>query len=170
MTDVITKLYSPEYYEKLQEQIKAIGDAPNMVIDREASFKPSFIYSSAQISDHSSMMHQYMLVDKPLLWYQNLSLSMTGEELIGCGWMEQARNFHEIRDFLEHIRDGVDRNSQRRGEVIRQDLPLADGRCGERVCEAVWNALHQDDGISRSSSSREQKGGREYGKASDLWS
>lgn len=149
MTDVVTKLYSPRAYRTLQEYIRTVKNAPNMVMDQEVSFEASFAYSDAQVSDHSSMMHQYMLMDKPLLWFQNLSSSMTGEELIRCDWMERAKQSAEIIDFLEQIRCGEDRNAQRRKEIIEQDLPTADGRCGERVCEAVWEAIHQEDGILR---------------------
>lgn len=145
MTEVITKLYSPEQYQQLQEQLQAVEKAPNMVVDREVSFKPSFVYSDAQISDHSTMMHQYLLMDKPLLWFQNLLSSMTGKELIGCDWMEHTRQVDGILSFIERILNGEDRNAQRRKETISQDLPLADGHCGERVCEALWNALHQED-------------------------
>ncbi len=148
MTDVITKLYSPKVYQQLQEHIQAVECAPNMVVDREVSFKPSFVYSDAQISDHSSMMHQYMLMDKPLLWFQNLSSSMTGEELISCTWMERAKRVHEILDFLERIRRGEDPNAPLRKKTVEQDLPTADGCCGERVCTVLWKGLHQEDGIS----------------------
>lgn len=147
MTDTVTKLYSPEQYEWLQQCIQAVEGAPNMVVDRETSVMPSFAYSNAQISDHSSLMHQYMLMDKPLLWFQNLLSSMTGEKLIGCGWMERAAQPQEIIDLMERIRCGEDRNAGLREKTIQQDLPLADGRCGERVCEAAWSALHQEDGI-----------------------
>lgn len=151
LTDTVTKLYTPELYELLQEHIRAVENAPNMVVDRETSFRPSFVYSDAQISDHSSMMHQYMLTDKPLLWFQNLSASTTGEELVGCSWMEQAERDDEILAFLDRIRNGEDRNAPLRREITARDLPQADGRCGERVCEAVWEALHKEDGISYSS-------------------
>jgi len=147
MTETVVKLYAPELYEAFQAHIRAVEAAPNMVIDREVSFRPAFAYSDAQFSDHSSMMQQYLLMDKPLLWFQNLSASMTGEELVGCGWMERAERADEIIAFLERIRCGEDQNAYLRKETVARDLPLADGRCGERVCEMVWQALHQEDGI-----------------------
>lgn len=147
MTDTITKLYSPEAYGQLQGYIQSVEKVPNMVVDREVSFEPSFACSDAQISDHSSMMHQYLLMDKPLLWFQNLTASTTGETLIGCDWMEQTGQLSGILAFLERIRCGEDRNAQLRKQTVEQDLPTADGHCGERVCEALWEALHQDDGI-----------------------
>lgn len=147
MTDVVTKLYSPERYQHLQERIQAVKSAFNMVIDQEVSFKPSFIYSDAQISDHSTMMHQYLLMDKPLLWFQNLSSSMTGEALIGCDWMERTQQSDGILSFMERIRNGEDPHFQRRQETIRQDLPLADGHCGARVCASLWEMLHQEDAM-----------------------
>lgn len=148
MTETVLKLYMPELYEKFQEYISRVKNASNMVMDLETSFEAAFVYSDAQISDHSSMMQQYLLMDKPLLWFLNLSSSMTGEELVGCGWMERAKGIDEIIAFLEHIRQGEDRNAQSRKETVRRDLPWADGRCGERVCETVWEAMHLEDHVS----------------------
>jgi len=147
MTETVAKLYTPELYASLQKYIQAVDAAPNMVIDREVSFRPSFFYSDAQFSDHSSMMHQYLLMDKPLLWFLNLSSSMTGEELIGCEWMERAERADGIIAFLERIRRGEDKNAHLRKETIEKDLPMADGCCGKRVCEKVWEDLHREDGI-----------------------
>ena len=148
MTETITRLYSPDRYAQFQEQLRMVDDAPNMVIDREVSFKPAFAHSDAQVSDHSSMMQQYLLMDKPLLWFQNLSASTTGEELVRCGWMERGERADEILAFLERVRRGEDRNAAVRQEIIAQDLPLADGCCGKRVCETVWDAIHREDGIT----------------------
>lgn len=147
MTDVITKLYSPKLYEQLQQYIRAVDGTSNMVMDREVSFKPSFVYSDAQISDHSTMMHQYLLMDKPLLWFQNLSSSTTGEAFIGCDWMERAEQPDEILAFLERVRRGEDRGALLRKETVTRDLSFADGHCGERVCETLWESLHKTDSL-----------------------
>lgn len=149
MTETILKLYKPKgMYEQFQRNVQAVKKAPNMVMDCETSFEASFAYSDAQISDHSSMMHQYLLMDKPLLWFMNLSSAMTNEEFIGCEWMEQARRCDEIIAFLEHIRQGEDKKAHLRKKTVERDLPQADGRCGERVCETVWEAMHQEDCMS----------------------
>lgn len=147
MTDTITKLYSPEAYRQLQACMQAVEQAPNMVLDRETSCLPAFAWSNAQISDHSSMMHQYLLMDKPLLWFQNLTASTTGEVFIGCGWMERTSRSAGLISFLERIRAGEDRNAKLRQRTMEQDLPLADGHCAQRVCEGLWSALHREDGV-----------------------
>ena len=62
--------------------------------------------------------------------------------------MERAKRVHEILDFLERIRRGEDPNAPLRKKTVEQDLPTADGCCGERVCTVLWKGLHQEDGIS----------------------
>jgi len=148
MTDTVTKLYSPNNYSYWKECVKAVENAPNAVLDKEVSFIPAFFYSDAMLSDHGSMVQQYLLMDKPLGWFTNSGSSpLTGESFIGCQWQEHTESIGAILSFLNRISQGEDRNSMLRKMVLQQDLSLADGRSGERVCETVWNAMHIEDGL-----------------------
>lgn len=150
MTEAVTKVYCPEQYGYLEQCMERVENAPNAVLDRESSYMPSFICSDAQISDHSSLMQQYLPMDKPLLWIGNPALSTTGKEFISTKWMERTDTAEGICRFLDRIHRGEDPNSELRRSIRQRDLPLADGRCGERVCLALWDALHTEDGLARS--------------------
>lgn len=153
MTDTVTKLYyPPQYYEKLQRNIAEAEKAPNMLVDKNASYNAAFDCSDAMISDYSSLMFQYFLMDKPVLWIKRGAASgpfngqlSADEVLIDCHWMEEAENLEAVFQFLERIRQGKDRNADLRKAILRQDLPLADGHCGERVGNALWEAMHRED-------------------------
>lgn len=147
MTEVVTKLNYPERYTELQDYKKRIYLAANMIEDKEPSFRAAFIFSDAQFSDHSTMMQQYLPMDKPLLWMNNLSSALTGEEFISTKWMERGNTCADILSFLERIREGTDLNHMLRKEILKHDLPLTDGSCGERVSKALWEALHKEDSI-----------------------
>lgn len=149
MTDAVTKLYYPaQYYERLKECIALVDAAPNMVYDREASYDAAFCGSIAMISDLSSMMFQYLLLDRPVLHIKTNGRGRVGKDFfIDDCWMEQAKNVEEIQHFLEEVCCGADKNAQVRAMVRQRDIPLADGRCGGRVCESVWKLLHKEDGL-----------------------
>lgn len=141
MCDTVTKLYYPDQYPAWQEMLRQAEAAENVLVDRETSFLAAFSASHAMVSDTSSMLPQYLLFDKPTLWTRS---RLTGEEFIDCRWMEQAGRAEDILAFLERVRDHEDRNAALRTAICKRDLPLADGHCGERVCEAVWNALQEE--------------------------
>ena len=134
------------------QNIAAVKASSNMIIDENASYNPSFFCSNAMISDYSSMMFQYFVMDKPVLWIKRQGgigpfngKILTDEVIIDGSWMEEAINQDEIFGFMERIRNGEDRNADMRRAVLNRDLPLADGHCGERVCNALWDAMHEED-------------------------
>lgn len=147
MTETVVKLYSPERCLDLQRYFSQVSRAPNMILDRGTSYLPAFSCSSAQISDHSSLMQQYLPMDKPLLWVDTLAPSVTKEEFIRTAWMERASTAEEIVQFLNRVARGEDVNAQLRKQIYAQELPMADGRCGARVCEQLWSCLHKEDGL-----------------------
>lgn len=146
MTDTVTKLYCPDMYPAYKALLRRVKNMSNAVVDELASCKAAFCYSDAQISDYSSLLPQYLLMDKPALMVRNDRVwSFTGEEFMSSQWLEQTDCTSGILAFLDRIRQGEDRNAEIRRQVLEQELPLADGRSGERVCEALWDATHTED-------------------------
>lgn len=148
MTETVTKVYLPERTVYLHQCKERVKNASNMVLDEETSFLAAFVYSHAQISDHSSMMQQYLLMDKPLLWVGIPAFGATGEEFISTQWMERAENATDILHFLERCSRGQDANSTLRGTICQRDIGRVDGCCGKRVSQALWTALHSEDKIT----------------------
>lgn len=153
MTDTVVKLYYPaSFYEQLRNCIAHLKAAPNMLVDENESYLPAFSCSDGMISDYSSMMFQYLVLDKPTLWIKQRGKTgpfegamVTDEFLIDCCWMEEAYEPNKIFSFMERVRAGEDRNAELRKTILNRDLPLADGRCGERVRDAAWEAMHKED-------------------------
>ena len=145
MSEAIMKLYQPEQYLKLEKMMDTVRSTNNMVLDTDAEYGPSFVCSHAQISDFSSMMTQYLLMDKPLLWIdipgKTLAVKESEEQMVSNHWMEKGANIEDIIAFLQRIRRGEDRNRTLRTEVRAQYLPLADGKAAERICERLWKDL-----------------------------
>lgn len=145
MTDTVTKLYHPNQYAGYQKNLRRAEKAENIVIDRETSCNAAFSASDAMISDWSSLLPQYLLIDKPALWIDNHAVQFTGEEFIESRWMERGETIDDLFAFMERIRSGEDRNAILRRMIRKRDIPLADGRCGVRVCEELWREMHQED-------------------------
>lgn len=97
------------------------------------------------ISDWSSLLPQYLLINKPAMWIDSHAFQFTGEQFIESSWMERGETIDDIFAFMERVRNGEDRNAALRSMIQQRDLPLADGHCGERVCNALWSELHQED-------------------------
>lgn len=153
MMHTVAKLYyPPEVYERLQKNIAAAKAMPNMIYDDLASYETGFSCSNAQISDFSSMMFQYLLLDKPVLWIRKKGIygpyngEMKADEyFIDWRWMEEAWNAEEVLQFLDRIRRGQDEKADIRRLVLERDVPLADGHCGERLRETLWDSMHKED-------------------------
>ena len=148
MLDAVTKLNeTPEVYQELQEYVSTIKELPNAIYDDEVSYAASFACSHALISDFSSMVFQYLPLDKPVLWITSPSgpCSDDTEFFIDWRWMEYAVQPDEILQFLDRIRQGDDRKKEMRTRVLQRDLPLADGHSGERVCEMAYKLMQEED-------------------------
>ncbi len=149
MTDTVTKLYYPsEVYEKLHSCINRAKKQPNIVIDEETSCNAAFSVSAAMISDYSSLIPQYLLLDKPVLWTttpKDRADASRQDCFINWSWMESATKAEDVLAFLKRIQNGRDERAEQRKSVLLHDVPLADGLCGCRVCDSVWNELHRED-------------------------
>lgn len=148
MSRPIFKLNGREEYYRFEILVETVNAATNMVVDTEPEYAAAFSCSQAQVSDFSSMMTQYLLLDKPLLWVdrpgKSIQLVESEEQMVSNRWMEKASNATEVIEFLERVKNGKDRNRALRAEVRKQDLPLADGHAAQRICDVVWNDLIQE--------------------------
>lgn len=151
MTETVTKLYYPkETFNRIHDCIAKVEGSNNMLIDAAPAYKASFWCSQAQISDFSSLMFQYLLMDKPVLWISRPNDQSRKENkkfFIDWHWMEETSDVDGVLRFLEHIRVGSDQKRALRDDIRRRDLPLADGHCGERVGEELWKCLHREDNV-----------------------
>ena len=151
MTDTVTKLYYPEQYPRFQQNVRQAQSLPNVILDREPSYRAAFYYSNALISDPSSLVLLYLLMDKSAMILSregnpsNPSQIKSSVEFIDGQWVKRGNNITEIYKYFEQIRIGVDERANLRKEIRQRDLALADGHSAERVCEALWTEMHKED-------------------------
>ena len=150
MSKAVMKLHQPEQFYKLQKMMDIVASSDNMILDDEAECGLALECSVAMVSDFSAMMNQYLLLDKPVLWIQKQGKTLVDKQaernskwLVSGRWMEKASTADEAIEFIERIGRGEDRNRDMRKNVLFEDLPLADGKAAERICNRLWDELAQ---------------------------
>ncbi len=127
--------------EMTRQQVDAfretIENAPNISLDTLQRYDTTFWQSSVLISDYSSMVPEYFLMGKPLIFCISnmvLTLSDFGKKILeGCYVVEQEAELFATLDMLKR---GEDPLKEKRLQLIRN---LYGDNCG--VCDRILNAL-----------------------------
>lgn len=147
MTETIFKLYHPEYQPFWEGLKEAVEKSNSMVMDKNKSYNLAFQCSDALITDFSSIIAQYMLTEKPVLWLrkaQEAEQNNPDEHPIRIDCLDQAVSPEEIAAFIDRVLKGIDPTKEERLKVMREDLPSADGHIGERLCELLLEELKKE--------------------------
>ena len=148
MTKSVVKLYTPQHYDQLKKLENLFKTTERLVYDDHASYENSFCNSDAMISDASTMMVQYLMMDKPAMWVKipgkYLPIDTKEGVFVSPKWMEEGTSIEKITQFMQRVLEGVDKNQAIRAEVMQEDMPMADGDATKRIVEYVWDKLHQE--------------------------
>lgn len=151
MTETIMKLYMSENLPKYNALKEKISKSENIVIDNEPTYDAAFVYSDALISDNSSIVEQYLLMDKPVLMNVNQPISQAREtfavvdSLFDFSKLPFANAINDKKDFVQKILKGVDEWKEERAEILEKYFGLADGKCGERVAVNIVEAFKDEN-------------------------
>ncbi|WP_339251371.1 CDP-glycerol glycerophosphotransferase family protein [Sporosarcina sp. FSL W8-0480] len=138
MMGTIFKLYLPEYASYWEECKGTVENSRNMILDTNISYDMAFEYSDALISDYSSIIAQYLFTQKPILVLQKGNGAVAdSEEVVQTICLEQAYSHLDIERFIKNIKNDIDPNLSQRVRIIDEDLPYADGKIGERICNLL---------------------------------
>jgi hypothetical protein len=147
MTGTIFKLYLPHLASFWEELIDIINSSDNMIFDTNTSYKWAFQYSNALISDWSSILTQYLLTQKPILWLRKAG-ALEGisklEKLIHVESLEQAYNQEEIDGYVARVTSKIDLTLSSRLRILQEDMLGADGNIGEKVCNLLIKEFKQE--------------------------
>lgn len=151
MTETIFKLYMSDSLPKYNALKEKISKSENIVMDTEATYDAAFAYSDALISDLSSLIEQFMLMDKPVLMLTKDTIAKSKEKfatmdgLYDFSLIPFAKENKDIKDFIEEISSGIDEWESERKEFLSKCFTLADGNCGKRVAEEVIKAFNEEN-------------------------
>lgn len=147
MTETIFRLYLLKYKPLWRELKDKVEISDNMILDTNSSFKSAFYYSDALISDYSSVIPEYMMTKKPILWTKKLN---TNEFFVNADWLirieslEQSYSIIEISDFIDRITKEIDSNKNIRMQIIKEDIPHFNGEIGEEICALLLEDFHKE--------------------------
>lgn len=121
------------------------AQSPNMAIDNQKAYIETFFSSDCLISDSSSMIFQYYVTGKPIVFCNNpLSINTLDRDSAFGRSLYWAETWEEAECFLEMLRHGEDPCREERQRVIREvfqiDLQVS---AGTKVKEALKKQLAQ---------------------------
>lgn len=94
----------------------------NMVYDCSSDYYDTFIDSDVLITDFSSIIIEYFLLNKPIIYcYKKIdNMTMLMKEMIDCFYC--VDNFDEIKNTLENLQKGIDPLKNKREKLINKIL------------------------------------------------
>lgn len=156
MTETVVKVYYPHLLPNFQKLKDIVEQSDNMVLDKYESYAPCFVWSDALISDFSSIVDQYVLLDKPILFTfkENDVYSMLKESYFESGLMDYSDlpysiSVDDTKRFIEDVINQNDVGKLGRANVLNDFFVLADGCCGERASEYLINELKNELNVKK---------------------
>lgn len=120
------------------------GEHDNIIIDTLPDYLPSFEASEALISDLSSLVTEYFLTGKPLLYLHRETgpgLNADASYFLTC---DVATQWSQVREFIDAVLRDPAVGSARRGLAMERYFALEDGRASERVAADIVASITEE--------------------------
>ncbi len=120
-----------KFHDKMERNIKENYlqlESKNLLIADEKDITKFLQISDLMISDTSSVVYEFILLDKPVV-----TLNTTSENI---NWVD-VNNVNELKDKVLHILAGNDEHRYEREKTIMQYHPYNDGESASRMIKAT---------------------------------
>jgi CDP-glycerol glycerophosphotransferase (TagB/SpsB family) len=106
----------------------------NVIVSEEKSIIPALVYSDLMISDTSSAVYEFLILDKPVITIN------TRTEYPRWLDLKTSDNLnHHIKETFS-----IDSHNKQRQEIIDEYHPYSDGKSSERVLDEIQNWIDKN--------------------------
>lgn len=122
--------------DRLAEIVKSMDKSEHCVIDEREDYLESFEESDCLLADMTSLMGDYFLTGKPIIYCHRVDcFSDAGRELSeGFYWVN---NWEELEDTLNMLAKGEDPLFEKRLEIIKKHYYLPQGGAGKAIADII---------------------------------
>lgn len=106
--------------ERKDYYLKSIENSNNSIYDCDNNYLNTFFNSDVLITDISSIIAEYMLTKKPIIFCHNESNEILNSFALKCcdEIFYNAYSFDDIKKYLENIKNGIDPLKEKRNKFI----------------------------------------------------
>ncbi len=124
---ILIKFHDLMAQEQIDAYRKLAAEVENIHFESEKNIIKYLLISDLMISDTSSVVYEFLLLDKPVLTFKNFSKNIQWEDIKEyTGLSEKVENIFQKDLFKE-----------KRRAIFRDYHPFNDGRSAERMVDAV---------------------------------
>ena len=109
----------------------------NMIYDKSSDYYDTFRDSDVLITDFSSIIIEYLMYNKPIIFcHRNMDM-MNDYMKIMSNVLYHAKNWKEIEKILKMLKSGKDPLKKERIEFIEKNFSMYDGKVKNRIVDQV---------------------------------
>lgn len=135
-------LMNSKDFEKIFKKAK---ESNSIILDNTQSYIYGFIASDAMISDGSSLIKEYLFLDKPELYLKKHTSDgiLDDNEFLDC--LSVADRFEDIIEFLESLKKNIDEKKCIRKEIILEKFFGVHYHIGEKICNDFSHFIFEEE-------------------------
>lgn len=119
------------------KMIRKYEESPNMTIDKNADYLPLFYSSDCLVTDLSSVVPEYLLTGKPIIYCKNKKTVNNIEGKITEGFYT-VHDWNELHSTINQLMTGIDPLKKTREKLIAEELRYDPNYCsGEKITEII---------------------------------
>ena len=115
-----------------QEFINTFDSYDNAEIDLSGDYRDVFKQATVLVSDISSMMIEFLITGKPVIYYCMRDMLSPFNEALASGYYF-ATSKDEVAKYLDELRNGVDYLAEERQRLIKDTMMLGDNPAAENI-------------------------------------
>lgn len=128
----------------LDKFLNDLQDMDNVIYDNNESYKNAFAFSDAIITDGTSFLREYHLLNRPLIH----TTKPNGGSQLFQGFVKShytVKNSTDLLNYLNMINNGEDPLFKVREDVLKKEIFLPDCGVGEYIKEQIWDNLIKEE-------------------------